>query len=371
MLVLVINLESSSFKFKLLDMARNGIAMAGGRFERIGQNGSPHKTHADLIDVVLGELERPPDAIGFKAIHGGPTNASARVTDDVLQVMEQFSDAAPAHNPPYISVMKALREKLPNVPQVAVFETAFHQTIPLSRQVYAIPHQWTEKLGIRRYGFHGASHRYIARRMAERIPQGRRIISCHLGASCSVCAIDHGKSVACSYGMTLQSGLPHGARAGDFDTFAIQTLLRQGVNLEEIFHGLSREGGLLGLSGISADMRDVERAAAAGDSRARLAIDAFVEAVRHYIGASLVVLGGCDALAFTGGIGENSAALREAICRDLTWAGIDLDVNKNRSRHAEEEISSVESRARIWIIPANEELIVAQETVTALTMLAN
>src|SRR5918995_746455 len=180
MLVLVANLGSTSFKYKLLDMERGGEEVARGGYERIGQKDAPHQSHAEVIDVILKEIARKPDAIGFKAVHGGPISGAVRVTDDVIATMEQFADVAPAHNPPYIAAMRAFRQKLPNVPQVAAFETAFHQTIPLARQVYAIPHEWTEKLGIRRYGFHGASHRYIATRAAELVPSARRVISCHL-----------------------------------------------------------------------------------------------------------------------------------------------------------------------------------------------
>ena len=368
MRVLVANLGSTSFKFKMLDMDMNGELLSRGGYERIGQKDSPYKTHGDVIDVILKELENNPDAIGFKAVHGGPISGAVRVTDEVIATMEQFADVAPAHNPPYIAAMRAFREKLPQVPQVAAFETAFHQTIPMSRQVYAIPHEWTEKLGIRRYGFHGASHRYIATRVPELVGReaSRRIISCHLGGSCSICAIENGKSVANSFGMTAQSGVPHNNRVGDFDTFALLKLTKQG-SLDEIFKKLSKEGGMLGMSGVSPDMRDIEAAATRGDQRAKLAIDAFVESVRHYIGAYLVVLGGCDVLAFTGGIGENGVAIREAICRDLEWAGIVLDDNKNQVRGHEEKISSVESNADIWIVPTNEELIVARQTVAVLS----
>jgi len=193
MLVFVANLGSTSFKFKLLDMSKNGEVIARGGHERIGQSGSPMKTHGDAIDEILKTLGKTPDAIGFKAVHGGPISGAVRVTDDVISTMEQFADVAPAHNPPYIAAMKALRQRLPDVPQVAAFETSFHQTIPLSRQVYAIPHEWTEKLGIRRYGFHGASHRFIATRVKELVPAASKIISCHLGGSCSVTAIENGK----------------------------------------------------------------------------------------------------------------------------------------------------------------------------------
>src|SRR5947207_4316048 len=283
MLVLVANLGSTSFKFKLLDMSRSGEVVARGGYERIRQAGSQYKSHGDVIDEILKTLGRVPDAIGFKAVHGGPISGAVRVSDEVISTMEQFADVAPAHNPPYIAAMKALRQRLPDVPQVAAFETAFHQTIPLSRQVYAIPHEWTEKLGIRRYGFHGASHRFIATRVKELVPEARRIISCHLGGSCSICAIENGKSVANSFGMTAQSGVPHNNRVGDFDTFALLKLTKQGLSLEEIFRKLSKEGGMLGMSGISPDMRDVETAAAGGSQRAKLALDAFVESVRGFI----------------------------------------------------------------------------------------
>src|SRR5215218_5517999 len=287
MLVLVANLGSTSFKFKLLDMDADGDVVAKGGYERIGQPGSPYPSHAEVIDVILKDLPRKPDAIGFKAVHGGPISGAVRVTDEVIAIQEQFADVAPAHNPPYIAAMRAFREKMPQTPQVAAFETAFHQTIPLSRQVYAIPHEWTENLGIRRYGFHGASHRYIATRLKEIAPEARRVISCHLGGSSSICAIHDGKSVANSFGMTAQSGLPHNNRVGDFDTFALLKLTKQGLSLDEIFKKLGKEGGMLGMSGISPDMRDIEKAAAGGDARAKLSLDAFVESVRGFIGSYL------------------------------------------------------------------------------------
>lgn len=368
MLVLVANLGSTSFKFKLLDMERDGREVARGGYERIGQAGSPHKSHADVIDVILKELPQPPHAIGFKAVHGGPISGAVRVTDEVIATMQQFADIAPAHNPPYIAAMKAFARKLPSVPQVAAFETAFHQTVPMARQVYAIPWEWTEKHGIRRYGFHGASHRYIATRVPELVGRkGPRIISCHLGGSCSICAIEHGRSIATSLGLTPQTGVFHNNRVGDFDIFAMLRLQKLGLSVDEVLKKLGKEGGLLGISGVSNDMRDVEREAAAGNERAKLAVDAFVESVRHYIGAYLLALGGCDVLAFTGGIGENGVALRLAICRNLEFAGIRLDENKNQVRGREEKISAVESSAEIWIVPTNEELIVARQTQGVLT----
>jgi acetate kinase len=368
MLVLVINLGSTSFKYKLLDMRRGGDEVARGAYERIGQEGAPHRSHADVIDEVVTKLPRTPDAVGFKAVHGGPIRDAVIVSDEVIRTMEQFADAAPAHNPAYVGAMRAFRKRWPDVPQVAAFETAFHQTIPMPRQVYAIPHEWTEQLGIRRYGFHGASHRYVALRVADLMGRdnARRVISCHLGGSCSVCAIENGKSVANSFGMTAQSGLPHNNRAGDFDVFAIRKLLGTGLKLDTIFEALGTRSGLLGMSGLSRDLREIEAEALRGDERARLAIDALVESVRHYVGAYLVALGGCDALVFTGGIGENSPSTRAAVCARLDWAGIELDANKNTVRGEEARISKVESGADVWVIPANEELVVAMQTVEAL-----
>src|SRR4051812_35075106 len=256
MLVLVANLGSTSFKFKLLDMDAGGDVLASGGYERIGQAGSAYATHEDVIDEILKTLPRKPDAIGFKAVHGGPISGAVRINSEVIETMQQFADVAPAHNPPYIAAMRAFATKLPDVPQVAAFETAFHQTIPMSRQIYAIPHEWTETLGIRRYGFHGASHKYIATRVPELVGKenARRIISCHLGGSCSICAIEDGKSVGNSFGMTAQSGVPHNNRVGDFDAFAIVKLTKQGIALEEILRRLGKEGGMLGMSGVSPDM---------------------------------------------------------------------------------------------------------------------
>jgi acetate kinase len=335
----------------------SGSAQPGGNF----------KTHDDVIDVIMKELPQTPEAIGFKAVHGGPISGAVRVTDEVLATMEQFADVAPAHNPCYIAAMRAFARKMPKVPQVAAFETAFHQTIPQSRQVYGIPHEWTEKLGIRRYGFHGATHRYVSSRAAELVgSDARRIITCHLGGSSSLCAIENGKSIATSMGLTPQTGLFQNNRVGDFDIFAMLKLSKQGMGVDEVLKKLGKEGGLLGISGVSNDMRDIEKAAAGGNKRAQLAIDAFVEGIRHYIGAYLVALGGCDVLAFSGGIGENGAMIRQMVCKNLDWAGIVLDPKKNNVRGREEKISSVESKAEIWVIPTNEELIVARQTEAAL-----
>src|SRR4051812_21088893 len=226
MLILVANLGSTSFKFKLLDMGQDGKEVARGGYERIGQSGSPYSTHGDVIDAILAECKCKLDAIGFKAVHGGPISGAVRVTDEVIATMEQFADVAPAHNPPYIAAMRSFRQKLPDVPQVGAFETAFPQTTPLARQVYAIPHEWTEKLGIRRYGFHGASHRYISWRGPELVGRdpASRVISCHLRGGRSICAIEGRRAGAHNLRLTPPARLPPNNRVGDFDTFALLKL---------------------------------------------------------------------------------------------------------------------------------------------------
>ena len=392
MRILVCNLGSTSFKHKLFDLEESRERMvAEGGADRIGQGDSEWsassdektlsgsidlETHKDAVDLQLDALQRlnviggldDIDAIGFKAVHGGPISGAVKVDDRVLQTQEQFADVAPAHNPPYVAAMRAFQKSLPQTPQVAAFETAFHQTIPLARQIYAIPYQWTEELGIRRYGFHGASHRYIATRMGEIAPDAKRIINLHLGGSCSICAIQDGQSVANSFGMTAQSGVFHNNRVGDFDTFALLKLRAAGLDLDEVFQRMSKEGGLLGISGVSADMREVEDAADQGHERAKLAVEAFVESCRHYIGAYLVALGGADAITFTGGIGQHGSALREKICAGLEFAGIALDPSRNEQCTGKDEqrIESDGSGTQVWVLPTNEELIVARQTAEVL-----
>ncbi|HOW17639.1 MAG TPA: acetate/propionate family kinase [Phycisphaerae bacterium] len=381
MLILVANIGSTSFKFKLFDMAKGQKELARGGAERIGKDdarvnvGEAQWTgrltdHAAAIDKCLSLLpdrELRIDAIGFKAVHGGPIRRAVRVTPDVIATMEEFADVAPAHNPPYVAAMKAFARTLPNVPQVAAFETAFHQTIPPSRTTYAVPWEWTQA-GIRRYGFHGASHRYIAVRTAELLKrEDLRIISCHLGGSSSLCAIEHGRSVANSFSTTPQSGLPHNNRVGDFDAYALlKALPKFGLTLEQALEVMSRQGGLLGISGVSNDLREVEQAAAAGNERAALAVDVFVESVRHYIGAYLAVLNGADVIVFTGGIGENGIAIRERICRGFDYCGLELDRERNNVRGREATISSDASRIRVMTIPTNEEWVVARQTMDVL-----
>lgn len=400
MLLLIANIGSTSFKYKLFESASGQptdlVEMASGAADRIGQGdsewsvkveaGSKHegkvdlKDHAAAIDFHLHQLIKEGaiktigdiDAVGYKAVHGGPISGAVKVDDKVLRVMEEFSDVAPQHNPPYIAAMKAFEKLVPGLPQVAAFETAFHQTIPAKRTAYGIPHKWISELGIRKYGFHGASHRYIATRCAELLPDARKIISCHLGGSCSICAIQDGKSVANSFGMTAQSGTFHASRVGDFDVFALLKLLKAGKSIDSIWHTLGKESGLLGLSGVSADMRVVEEAAAKGNAQAQLALDAFVDSCRHYVAAYLGILNGADAIVFTGGIGQFGKQIRQEILANFDYAGIaiDLDANKKASGKDETRIdqhsNTKPARTQVWVLPTNEELIVARQTLETL-----
>jgi acetate kinase len=393
MKVLVANLGSTSFKYRLFDMAGGEKLLAKGGVERIGsaQARSYATTdratfehidnvadHAEAVEACLrllcdaergvlretGELS----AIGFKAVHADGLSGVQRVTADVLAAMEAYNVVCPAHNPPYVRAMRLLAEKLPHIPLVAAFETGFHQTIPAARQRYAVPDAW-EKKGIRRYGFHGASHRYIAERSAEVMGKlDAKVISCHLGGSSSLCAINSGKSVATSMGFSPQSGLPQNNRVGDLDVFALPFVLkRTGASLEAVLTDLASQSGLQGVSGAGNDLRDIERAAGQGNAQAKLAMEVYVESVRQYLGAYLVALNGADAIIFTGGIGENSATMRSAICASLDWFGIELDPHKNQSAKGEAAVHAPSSRVQLWTMPTNEELIVARQTVQALS----
>jgi acetate kinase len=363
-------------------LARGGVERIGASssrcFVEIGANRreleTPVPNHgaaverclAQLTDREAGCLQSAGEVagIGFKAVHGGRYSGVQRVNDDVLAAMEEMADVAPAHNPPYVAAMRQMRSVLPHVPLVAALETGFHETIPDRLRTYAVPHEWAADHHIRRWGFHGASHRYIAER--TRNLSGRdnlRVISCHLGGSSSLCAIKNRQSLATTMGMSPQTGLPQNNRAGDFDPYAVRLLMRRtGKSMDDVLDDLGSRSGLLGLSGISGDLRDLEEAAARGEKRAKLALEVYTSAVRHYLGAYLVELGGCDMIAFTGGIGENSASVRSEVCRGLHELGIVLDEAANQAARGEAPIHAGESRTEIWIVPTNEELIVARQT---------
>ena len=388
MKILVANLGSTSFKYRLFDMdderqiARGGIERIGASesrcFVEIGDSSSERTLevpdHAEAVKQCLEQLTDPDSgclrsadqvsAIGFKAVHGGSISGVQQVTPKVLAAMEEMNPVAPAHNPPYIAAIRQLNEKLPQIPLVAAFETGFHQTIPDRNAYYAVPYEWAEQCLTKRWGFHGASHRYIATRTAEILARDDlKIISCHLGGSSSVSAIKDGKSVANSFGMSAQSGLPHNNRVGDFDPFAIPVIMqRTGKSLTEVLQLLAFESGLAGLSGTSGDARDVSRAAKEGNARAQLALDLFATSVRNYLGAYLVELGGADVLVFTGGIGENHFLFRRQVCRNLEIFGILLDPQANENTRHEGRISADSSSTQVWVIPTNEEIIVARQT---------
>jgi len=387
--ILVANLGSTSFKYRLFDLSDPAEpVLARGAIERIGSPSArviikssrgerelvcPVADHGEAVRLCLEGLTDPQigvlkdaaevSAIGFKAVHAQNLTGVHLVDDTVLAAMEAHADVAPAHNPPYVRAMRNLRERFPRLPLVAAFETGFHRTIPEANQRYAVPDEWATKLGIRRYGFHGASHRYIAGRMAELLGRSDiKLVSCHLGGSSSLCAIKNGRSVACSLGMSPQSGLPHNNRVGDFDVFALPVLLREtGKSLNEILAVLANQSGLEGLSGVGGDLRDIEAAAAAGNPKAQLALDVFIAAIRHYLGAYLLELNGADAIVFTGGIGENSSRIRSGVCRDLDWFGIELDPVLNASGAAERRVSKERSRVQVWTVPTNEEIVVARQ----------
>jgi acetate kinase len=385
MKILVANLGSTSFKYRLFDMTDEKVLARGG-VERIGSPQSKcfvevagqrkeltitAKDHAVAVRLCLQQLTEmkclasPKElaAIGFKAVHAKGVTGVQRVDESVLAAMEAYNDIVPAHNPPYVTAMRLLAKELPEIPLVAAFETGFHETIPAAEKHYAIPLEWA-KLGIKRWGFHGASHRYIAERATKLIGKpDAKIICCHLGGSSSLCAIKDSKSVATSMGMTPQSGLPQNNRVGYFDPFALPEIMRAtGKQLGEVLDILANKSGLEGLSGKSNDLRDVEEAAAKGDASAKLALEVYVASVRHYLGAYLVLLGGADAIVFTGGIGENSVQMRNSVCSNLTWFGIELDADKNKSAKGEARIDAPSSRVQLWIMPANEEIIVARQS---------
>ncbi|MFO1043117.1 MAG: acetate/propionate family kinase [Planctomycetaceae bacterium] len=394
MKVLVANLGSTSFKYRLFDLPSE-TQLARGGIDRIGQSGSACfveiggrreestqniADHAAAVKICLDQLTHPEygciksvsevAAIGFKAVFAGNLSGVRIVDDALLAKMEDLSDIAPAHNPMYAKAMRQLRSAFPQIPLVAALETAFHDTIPAANKLYAIPYEWSEDYEIKRWGFHGASHRYLNTRIAQLMGRGDlRVITCHLGGSNSLCAARDGKSQATSMGMSPQTGLLQNNRVGDFDPFALPILLRKtGKTLAQILEDLSSKGGLLGVSGLSQDARDVEEAAAKGHVRAQLALDVFIASIRQYLGAYLTVLGGADAIVFSGGIGENSQVIRAGVCRGMEWAGIVLDEARNSSlpRGSESSISTADSRTQIWVVPTNEEIVVARQTVEAL-----
>ena len=389
MKVLAANVGSTSLKFKLFEMPEEA-ALCEAKIERVGSRDKAIFAYGSLVTgkhyrlegqcipdyttgirmflealvsgeygVIksVGEIDR----IGFKTVLSKGFYGVHELTDAVMDGMRDYLFIAPVHNAAYLEAIGQFNNLLPDVPKIGVFETAFHTTIPIERRIYGVPYEWYEKYGLMRMGYHGASHGYIAQESCAYGKAGR-VISCHLGGSCSVCAIQDGRSVDTSFGFSLQSGLIHANRTGDADPYMIPFLKSEGLSAEEIEDGLSKHGGLLGISGVSNDMRDLQSAAESGNERARLAVDAFVSGIIKQIGAFYAELGGLDQLVFTGGIGEHSAFVRNAVCSQLRHLGIELDEEKNSASEAVGVVSAAGSAVLVTVVPANEELGVARET---------
>ena len=388
MKVLAANVGSTSLKFKLFEMPEE-TALCEAKIERVGSRDKAIFAYGSLVTgkhyrlegqcipdyttvirmflealvsgeygVIksVGEIDR----IGFKTVLSKGFYGVHELTDAVMDGMRDYLFIAPVHNAAYLEAIGQFNNLLSDVPKIGVFETAFHTTIPIERRIYGVPYEWYEKYGLMRMGYHGASHGYIAQESCAYGKAGR-VISCHLGGSCSVCSIQDGRSVDTSFGFSLQSGLIHANRTGDADPYMIPFLQSEGLSAEEIEDGLSKHGGLLGISGVSNDMRDLQSAAESGNERARLAVDAFVSGIIKQIGAFYAELGGMDQLVFTGGIGEHSAFVRNAVCSQLRHLGIELDEEKNSAYESVGVVSAAGSAVLVTVVPANEELGVARE----------
>ncbi len=391
MKILVVNCGSSSIKYQLIDMEDESV-MAKGYLERIGLadsflthtvNGEKHKiekvvnTHEEGMALVLEQLTHPEygvisslneiDAIGHRVLHGGEKlSQSVLITDEVIDVIKECIPLGPLHNPAQIKGIEACREVMGDIPMVAVFDTAFHQTLPKKAYIYPIPYEYYEKYGVRKYGFHGTSHRFVAKRVAELMNkplEDLKIVACHLGQGASLCAIEGGKSVDTTMGLTPLAGVPMGTRSGDIDP-SIVTFLMKKENLtpDEMDNILNKKSGKLALSGISFDDRDIEKAAAEGNERAKLSIDVFVYQVIGAIGKYVAQMNGVDVITFAGGVGENGIEVRKQVCKSLEYLGLKIDEEKNNCKGKEVEISTKDSKVKVFVVPTNEELMIAMDT---------
>ncbi len=392
MKIFVVNCGSSSLKYQFIDMEGESV-FAKGLVERIGLDGSLLKhtpangetveinenipDHTTAIKMVLDALLDNEhgviktvdeiDAVGHRVVHGGERfTDSTLITGEVLAGIERCSELAPLHNPPNICGIKACIKLMPSVPQVAVFDTAFHQTIPKMAYIYGLPYELYQKYGVRRYGFHGTSHKYVAQVAASMMGEHMtdlRIITCHLGNGASLTAIKYGKSVDTSMGFTPLEGLVMGTRSGEVDPAIVPFIMeKEHMDIHEVEEYLNRRSGILGISGRSSDFRDLEAAAAEGDERSQLAIDIFAYRVKKYIGGYASALGGVDAIVFTAGLGENSPSMRDKICSGLEYLGTRIDPDRNQTRGKAQEISVPRSSVKIFVIPTNEELVIARDT---------
>ncbi len=388
--IIAINAGSSSLKFQLLSMPEEDV-ITKGLVERIGlqdgvfsieANGEDHSVttdipdHAAAVKILLEKLTslniitslNEIEGIGHRVVHGGEKfNDSVLITDDVLAGIEEVSELAPLHNPANITGIKAFKKVLPNVPAVAVFDTAFHQTMPESAYLYSLPYEYYEKYGVRKYGFHGTSHKYVSQRAAELLEQpleDLRILSCHLGNGASIAAIKGGESIDTSMGFTPLAGVTMGTRSGNIDPALIPYIMEKtGQTVEEVVSTLNKRSGLLGITGFSSDLRDIESQAEEGNERAQVALDVFTSRIHKYVGSYAARMGGIDAIVFTAGIGENSSTIRERVLKGLEFMGVEADLSKNNVRGKEAFLNTDTSKVKIIIIPTNEEVMIARDTV--------
>ena len=392
MKVLVINCGSSSLKYQVIDSETEHV-LAKGLCERIGIDGvltyqpagqdkikyeAAMPAHRQAVELVLKQLTNPEngilksideiDAVGHRMVHGGEKFAcSTLLTDDVLKTVESCNDLAPLHNPPTLVGVAACRELLPTTPMVGVFDTAFHQTMPPEAYIYGLPYEYYEKYAVRRYGFHGTSHKYVSLRAAEILgkkPEDLKIVVCHLGNGSSISAVDGGKCVDTSMGLTPLEGLVMGTRSGDIDPTCIEFIAhKENLSLEQVMDIVNKKSGVLGISGVSSDFRDLDEAAKAGNKRADLALRVFAHSVVKYIGSFIAVMNGVDAIVFTAGIGENDDYVRQEVCKYLGYLGVDFDSEVNTGlRGKEAELTKEGSKVKVFVIPTNEELAIARET---------
>ena len=390
--VLVINCGSSSLKFQLINSDTEAV-LAKGLCERIGIDGrltyqpaggeksveeKPMPTHTEAIQYVIDALtdaERGVvgslseiGAVGHRLVHGGEKFASSAViTEEMIKAVEECNDLAPLHNPANLIGVRACQELMPNVPMVGVFDTAFHQTMPEKAYMYGLPYEYYEKYKVRRYGFHGTSHSFVSKRTAELLDRpydATKTIVCHLGNGASICAVRNGKSVDTSMGLTPLEGLVMGTRSGDIDPAILEFLAKkEGMDITELMTMLNKKSGVQGVSGISSDFRDLAAGAEAGNKRAQIALDVFCYRVAKYVGSYVAAMNGVDAIAFTAGIGENDGSVREKVCSYLGYLGIEIDKEANKQRGEEIVISTTDSKVKVLVVPTNEELAIARETV--------
>ncbi len=391
MKILVINCGSSSLKYQLIDSQTEDV-LAKGLCERIGIDGMftyqkagcdkqvsniEQPTHKKSVELVINALTDSEngvikdlseiDAVGHRVVHGGEKFAqSTLINDEVLKAIEDCNDLAPLHNPANLIGIRACMELMPGVPNVAAFDTAFHQTMPAEAYIYGIPYEYYEKYAIRKYGFHGVSHDFVSKRTAEILGldyNKAKIVVCHLGNGASICAVDGGKSVETSMGLTPLMGLIMGTRSGEVDPGAMELLAKkEGLGLDEVMTILNKKSGVLGLSGVSSDFRDIDSAIEEGNEQAKLAKDAFIHRVVSYVGAYVAVMNGVDAIVFTAGIGENDKTVRSGVCKYLGYLGITIDEEKNSIRGEETIISTADSKVKVLVVPTNEELMIARDT---------